>query len=501
MSQPTRPQKLTHEQSNSLSSSQRDQKQYFNRSSITKNHKHLINVASSSVVHPDPTTNPSSLSSATASSKSSASNNNNKMGSLKKWFSRFGKDSKGGDDDYEKKAHRDIESRIAAQAKTEATTVNILLLGAGGSGKSTVLKQMDRIHNREKYEHSQQTLMHTIREVHKNIVLDMYDLCKQYYMLKQSAAANECKFESSDMENIALKIATTHDPIHDHTLTAELANEIELLWSTKTMKYVYNIRKKSHIMDNTPYFFDNVRKYADPHYVAGFDDYVRIREATTGVINNHRFVFLNNNRKWLLCMTDVGGQRSERRKWLQVFSGVDVVIYVMSLSAYDQVLYEDHTTRCWDETLALFEKTTSSKAFKTTDFIVFLNKSDLFHEKIKSVPFTVYKKDWSEEHKHNGEEVINWIREQFALRFYRNDLQTQSRGGFTINYKDEHADKEEEEEKHPDLNALMLQNTKSNKRGLHFHVTCSIRTDQIEHVVRIVQIELIRKLMSRAALM
>lgn len=42
-------------------------------------------------------------------------------------------------------------------------------------------------------------------------------------------------------------------------------------------------------------------------------------------------------------MLDVGGQRSERRKWIHCFDGVTVVLFCASLSEYDQVLREDMT--------------------------------------------------------------------------------------------------------------------------------------------------------------
>lgn len=39
-------------------------------------------------------------------------------------------------------------------------------------------------------------------------------------------------------------------------------------------------------------------------------------------------------------MVDVGGQRSERRKWIHCFESVTSIIFLVALSEYDQVLAE-----------------------------------------------------------------------------------------------------------------------------------------------------------------
>lgn len=39
-------------------------------------------------------------------------------------------------------------------------------------------------------------------------------------------------------------------------------------------------------------------------------------------------------------MVDVGGQRSERRKWIHCFENVTSIIFLAAISEYDQVLYE-----------------------------------------------------------------------------------------------------------------------------------------------------------------
>lgn len=40
-------------------------------------------------------------------------------------------------------------------------------------------------------------------------------------------------------------------------------------------------------------------------------------------------------------MFDVGGQRSERRKWIHCFGDVKAVLFVAALSCYDMYLFED----------------------------------------------------------------------------------------------------------------------------------------------------------------
>jgi hypothetical protein len=42
-----------------------------------------------------------------------------------------------------------------------------------------------------------------------------------------------------------------------------------------------------------------------------------------------------------LSMFDVGGQRSERKKWIHCFENVTSIIFCVALSEYDQVLLEE----------------------------------------------------------------------------------------------------------------------------------------------------------------
>ena len=54
-------------------------------------------------------------------------------------------------------------------------------------------------------------------------------------------------------------------------------------------------------------------------------------------------------------MFDVGGQRDERRKWIQCFNDVTAIIFVTAMSGYNLTLREDATQNRLKESLDLFK--------------------------------------------------------------------------------------------------------------------------------------------------
>uniref|UniRef100_A0A8B9RXN9 Guanine nucleotide-binding protein subunit alpha n=1 Tax=Accipiter nisus TaxID=211598 RepID=A0A8B9RXN9_9AVES len=81
-------------------------------------------------------------------------------------------------------------------------------------------------------------------------------------------------------------------------------------------------------------------------------------------------------------MVDVGGQRSERRKWIHCFESVTSIIFLVALSEYDQVLAECDNENRMEESKALFKTIITYPWFLNSSIILFLNKKDLLEEKI-----------------------------------------------------------------------------------------------------------------------
>lgn len=68
-------------------------------------------------------------------------------------------------------------------------------------------------------------------------------------------------------------------------------------------------------------------------------------------------------------MFDVGGQRSERRKWINLFEGVTAVLFLVALSGYDECLIEDKDSNQMQEALMLFDSICNSQWFTKTSTV------------------------------------------------------------------------------------------------------------------------------------
>lgn len=79
------------------------------------------------------------------------------------------------------------------------------------------------------------------------------------------------------------------------------------------------------------------------NYLPSQQDILLARKPTKGI---HEYDFEIKNVPFK--MVDVGGQRSERRRWFECFDSVTSILFLVSTSEYDQV----KTRRC-GETLAV----------------------------------------------------------------------------------------------------------------------------------------------------
>jgi len=269
----------------------------------------------------------------------------------------------------EKERSKALEAKMTQDHTADQQINKLLLLGAGESGKSTLFKQMITIYGKGFPESERKTFAPII---YNNMITSMKTLTQQSLHHGPVSASNENSKRIVD----ELK--------GDEEIDANLGGHVRALWNDPGIQKTYGMRAQYQLTDSAKYFFDKIDEVCKEGYIPTEQDVLRSRVRTTGIVENE-FVIDGNQFK----MYDVGGQRNERKKWIHCFENVTAVLFVAAMSEYDQVLYEDENTNRMVEALNLFEEICNSRWFRETAMILFLNKRDLFAEKVEKVSLKV----------------------------------------------------------------------------------------------------------------
>eukprot|EP00040_Diaphanoeca_grandis_P005861 m.34810 g.34810 ORF g.34810 m.34810 type:complete len:354 (-) comp17041_c0_seq1:23-1084(-) len=267
-----------------------------------------------------------------------------------------------------------LDKQLAAEKAMQDQTIKLLLLGAGESGKSTLVKQMKIIHGDG----------YSVQELtsYKTTVID--NLAHSMRIVLE--AMGTLKLNLGDQQNrVHVKKVLQHCQTGASTLPKEVAIAIKALWQDTGVQESYGRASEYQLNDSAAYYFGQIDRISSEDYLPSQQDVLRARVKTTGIIETS-FKF----KSMIFRMFDVGGQRSERKKWIQCFDDVTAVIFVTALSGYDLKLYEDQETNRIHESTELFDAICNNKFFTNTSMILFMNKLDLFAKKIKDSPLKKY---------------------------------------------------------------------------------------------------------------
>ena len=262
-----------------------------------------------------------------------------------------------------------LDEILVQDLKKDRECIKLLFLGAGESGKSTLLKQMTIINGSG---FSEEERKNYIALVHSNILQSMKALLKQQMVYAEQDAKFVLPPENEEAKKTILEMK------FDEMLTPKTADYIDKLWHDPVIQATYDRRSEYQLNDSTAYFFERLQAVMTSGFIPNDQDMLRARIRTTGIVE-HRFEIEKNEFR----MFDVGGQRNARKKWIHCFENVTAVIFVAAISGYDERLPEDNATNRLHEALNLFEDICESKWFKNTSLILFLNKKDIFKEKVR----------------------------------------------------------------------------------------------------------------------
>ncbi|KAI8612321.1 guanine nucleotide-binding protein G(t) subunit alpha-3 [Chytriomyces sp. MP71] len=305
----------------------------------------------------------------------------------------------------QKQASRAIDALLLCEQRAFADEIKILLLGASESGKSTLLKQMKIVYGtgftlRER-DVARVAILQAVLEAGRDLVLYMarllipfgFDPARDGDARVDEIADRAAKLykEIGDGRDRAPRVARAvevvrlfreEDCIGGPALSKEVVEALQILWADSGVRYCFERASEFQMVESCAYFLDQVERVGAAEYVPTDQDVLMARTATMAVSETR---FMIDGKR--LRVFDVGGQRGERKKWAPYFENVTAIIFIVAISAYDQTCSEDETANRLLESMNLFASICNHTMFRHTDFLLFLNKIDLFQEKIGRVSF------------------------------------------------------------------------------------------------------------------
>ncbi|KAG0333546.1 guanine nucleotide-binding protein subunit alpha, partial [Podila humilis] len=272
-----------------------------------------------------------------------------------------------------------IENQLRRDRMQMRNEVKMLLLGAGESGKSTILKQMKLIHDGG---YSKEE-----REAFKEIIFS--NTVQSMRVILEAMEKMELPLYHEANRNYAIIVMSLPVQIEGEYMPHEVAVAVQSLWLDPNVQQAFQRSREYQLNDSAKYYFDSIDRIAKSSYTPTDQDVLRSRVKTTGITET-RFVIGDLT----YMMFDVGGQRSERKKWIHCFENVTAIVFLVAISEYDQLLFEDETVNRMQEALTLFDSICNSRWFVKTSIILFLNKIDRFKEKLPISPMRNYFDDY-----------------------------------------------------------------------------------------------------------
>ena len=300
---------------------------------------------------------------------------------------------------------RQIDRDLSRAHRSSRDVTKMLLLGAGGSGKSTVMRQFKMLYTSG---FGDAERIHMRDFIRKNIVQGIQLLVQ---------ATRDHSHETTHIAPINhphIDSVFQLDPTNtNNKWSTEISCACIELFKDPAVVFAEEMSSKLQLEDSIRYFRQHLQRVCSLDYIPTDIDIAHVRIRTTGV---HPMSFQVNQAKFL-CV-DVGGQRNERRKWISQFDNVDVVVFVASIAAFDMTLIEERTKNRFMEALELFEELCHSPYFRSTDIILFLNKKDLLEEKLnKGVQVSDHFPDYTGDNTYD--DVVTYFKSMYEQAFCR----------------------------------------------------------------------------------
>ena len=221
--------------------------------------------------------------------------------------------------------NRHISTYMSKEKDVDGNTMKMLLLGPGSTGKTTLFKSLQMYHNGGQV--SDEVRRDHIDLIRYNVLDGIATLIRESDTLykQDNLVYGDCRLlKTKEIEpQINVINRRTNPDIFDSgefsdSELNELCECIACIWKLPCIQATYKHRFNNFaISDNLEHFFNKLSTIFGPHFVPNEKDCLLNRIRTTGMIEyEYR---LDRSPQNSFKILDVGGQRTERRKWLHYF--------------------------------------------------------------------------------------------------------------------------------------------------------------------------------------
>eukprot|EP01129_Flabellula_baltica_P005568 TRINITY_DN2029_c0_g1_i4.p1 TRINITY_DN2029_c0_g1~~TRINITY_DN2029_c0_g1_i4.p1 ORF type:complete len:372 (+),score=79.22 TRINITY_DN2029_c0_g1_i4:324-1439(+) len=249
--------------------------------------------------------------------------------------------------------------------------VKILVLGISGSGKSTFAKQLKLIYQKG-FNHDERAIY--IEILKANVIMGIRELADYIVEFEED-------IDISEEHRKYVRYIRERSTMAMNLVDEEVYSKIIALWNDPGLADAWERCRSYQIqVSQLDYLMENIERIIAPDFLPNNEDIIRARQRSAGA-TVARFPY----GKLVMEIIDVGGQAPERAKWMSIAQqDLTGIIYFASLDEFNMLSSEDITRTKMQITMSVFEKVIGDLKDTVPYFVLFLNKTDLFNEKVQT---------------------------------------------------------------------------------------------------------------------
>jgi len=260
---------------------------------------------------------------------------------------------------------------VLMEIKKNRNNIKILILGISGSGKSTFTKQMKIIYTEGFTDEERLSYVEIVRT---NVIVGIRELSEQ---------ANARGLDISEKNRKYMRYFRENDPLELKLIQSNVINKVKCLWEDPTITEAWEACRNYQIqVSQMDFFMANLDRITGAEYIPTDDDIVRARQRTAGA-----YITRFNAFKSVWEIIDVGGQAPERKKWMAIIDqqlDLTSIIYFAALDEYNMESSEEPGKTKMEVSMRVFAEIMKDVENFNKCSILFMNKIDLFRDKITS---------------------------------------------------------------------------------------------------------------------